>query len=206
MKMVLTRLGEGARMVVTGDPTQVDLLNPATPAWPTPSASWKASRAWPSPASTADDVVRHPLVERIVRAYDADAAAAAATTPAMIEVEVEDAAWTDGPARRARPWSCARPPGRAVALGRQAAAMAVAVLLTDDATVRDLNARFRGKDKPTNVLSFPAPRDRERHLGDVALAYGVCAREAAEQGKPLARPSAAPGGARRAASSRIRPR
>jgi probable rRNA maturation factor len=60
------------------------------------------------------------------------------------------------------------------------------VLLTDDAAVQDLNARFRGKDKPTNVLSFPAAENPERHLGDVALGYGVCAREADEQGKRLA--------------------
>ena len=61
------------------------------------------------------------------------------------------------------------------------------VLLTDDAAVRDLNARFRGKDAPTNVLSFPAPANPEGHLGDVALAFGVCTREAAEQGKALGR-------------------
>jgi probable rRNA maturation factor len=62
----------------------------------------------------------------------------------------------------------------------------VTLLLTDDETVRDLNARFREQDKPTNVLSFPAPANPEHFLGDVALAFGVCAREAAEQGKPLA--------------------
>ena len=61
----------------------------------------------------------------------------------------------------------------------------VAILLTDDETVRDLNARFRGKDAPTNVLSFPSGM-ADGPLGDIALAYGVCAREAAEQGKPLA--------------------
>jgi probable rRNA maturation factor len=60
------------------------------------------------------------------------------------------------------------------------------VLLTDDAAVRELNGRFRGQDKPTNVLSFPAAANPEGHLGDLALAYGVCAREAAEQGKTLA--------------------
>jgi probable rRNA maturation factor len=65
--------------------------------------------------------------------------------------------------------------------------VSVVVLLTDDASVRELNARFRHKDAATNVLSFPAPANPERHLGDVALAYGVCAREAAEQGKPLGR-------------------
>jgi len=64
------------------------------------------------------------------------------------------------------------------------------VLLTDDATVRGLNARFRGQDRPTNVLSFPAAAMPETGgrapLGDIVLAYGVCAAEARAQGKPLA--------------------
>lgn len=63
---------------------------------------------------------------------------------------------------------------------------AVVVLLTDNDAVQDLNGRFRGQDKPTNVLSFPAPQNLEGHLGDIALALGVCAREADEQGKSLA--------------------
>jgi probable rRNA maturation factor len=63
---------------------------------------------------------------------------------------------------------------------------AVAILLTDDAAVRDLNARFRGVDAPTNVLAFPAGPNPEDALGDVALAFGVCEREAVGQGKPLA--------------------
>jgi probable rRNA maturation factor len=62
----------------------------------------------------------------------------------------------------------------------------ITVLLTDDAAIQDLNARFRGKDKPTNVLSFPAAETAAPHLGDIALAYGVCAEEAKAQGKPLA--------------------
>lgn len=68
------------------------------------------------------------------------------------------------------------------------------VTLTDDATVRTLNRDWRGQDKPTNVLSFPAaddgpaglPAELPRLLGDVVLAYGVCAAEAAAQGKALA--------------------
>ena len=60
------------------------------------------------------------------------------------------------------------------------------ILLTDDATIRDLNARFRNKDTATNVLSFPAPDTAHPHLGDIALAYGVCAAEAAAQAKALA--------------------
>jgi probable rRNA maturation factor len=63
---------------------------------------------------------------------------------------------------------------------------ALDVLLTDDATVADLNQRFRGKAGPTNVLSFPAPVTARPHLGDLSLAYGVCAREAIEQKKSFA--------------------
>ena len=63
----------------------------------------------------------------------------------------------------------------------------VCVALSDDATVRELNARFRGKDKPTNVLSFPSPSDFGAAepmpmLGDIVLAQETVAREAAEQG------------------------
>ena len=100
-----------------------------------------------------------------------------------IDIEVEDSAWTDalpeiGPlvlAAVQATLDCEGATGEGVAL-----------LLTDDQSVRALNARFRHQDKPTNVLSVPAPQNPERFLGDVALAYGVCAREAAEQGKPLA--------------------
>ena len=72
------------------------------------------------------------------------------------------------------------------ALARHGAprAGAAVVLLTDDATVQALNARFRGKDRPTNVLSFPAPHS-EGYPGDVALAFETCAAEAARDGKTL---------------------
>ena len=46
--------------------------------------------------------------------------------------------------------------------------------------------RFRNKDTATNVLSFPALPNPENLIGDVALAFGICVREAAEQRKPLA--------------------
>jgi probable rRNA maturation factor len=60
----------------------------------------------------------------------------------------------------------------------------IAILLTDDAKLQELNRTFRGKDGPTNVLSFPAP-PHTGALGDIAIAYGVCAREAEGQGKTL---------------------
>lgn len=56
------------------------------------------------------------------------------------------------------------------------------VLLADDARLTALNAQFRGKDGPTNVLSFPAPPGADS-LGDIAIAHGVCAREAEAQEK-----------------------
>lgn len=62
----------------------------------------------------------------------------------------------------------------------------VAVVLADDARVRALNARFRAKDAPTNVLSFPAGEGAEPGaLGDVILAFETVAAEARAQGKPF---------------------
>jgi phosphate starvation-inducible PhoH-like protein len=74
MKMVLTRLGEGARMVVTGDPTQIDLVNPNDSGLAHAVGLLENVKGIGIVRFSAEDVVRHPLVERIVRAYDADAA------------------------------------------------------------------------------------------------------------------------------------
>jgi probable rRNA maturation factor len=74
--------------------------------------------------------------------------------------------------------------------GRTAPDAEISLLLTDDAGVRALNRDWRGKDKATNVLSFPAPVQPglpgPRHLGDIALAYETLAREAEAQSKTLA--------------------
>ena len=69
----------------------------------------------------------------------------------------------------------------------------IAVMLTDDPGIRTLNANWRGIDKPTNVLSFPAlqpecdrkPGDAPRMLGDIAIAYQTLRREADEEAKPF---------------------
>ena len=98
-----------------------------------------------------------------------------------VEVEVEAPAWTD-----------ALPDVQALVRRAAEAALEgagppdeVSVLLADDAAVQALNARFRSKDTATNVLSFPAAPTAAPHLGDVALAFGVCAAEARAQGKAL---------------------
>ncbi len=62
---------------------------------------------------------------------------------------------------------------------------AVALLLGDDAGIRDLNKRFRGQDKATNVLSFPSDEGSGGFLGDIVIAYGVSVREAGENHAPL---------------------
>ncbi len=61
----------------------------------------------------------------------------------------------------------------------------IAILLADDAALHALNLEFRGKDKPTDVLSFPSlPMDRP-FLGDIAVAFDVSAADAASQGRAL---------------------
>lgn len=70
----------------------------------------------------------------------------------------------------------------------------VAIMLTDDDSVRTLNREWRGLDKPTNVLSFPAAWQDDdgpetgapRMLGDIAIAYQTTLREAESEGKPFA--------------------
>ena len=77
-------------------------------------------------------------------------------------------------------------------LGSGARNVELGVRLTGDEEVRALNSQWRGKDRPTNVLSFPlAEADEldadiaggpELMLGDIVLAHGVCAAEAADKG------------------------
>jgi len=74
------------------------------------------------------------------------------------------------------------------ALGEPAEPVELVIRIVDEPESRALNARYRGKDRPTNVLSFPfeAPPGVEiNHLGDLVICAAVVAREAAEQHKPL---------------------
>lgn len=81
--------------------------------------------------------------------------------------------------------------------GVEGRAVELAIVLADDGTVRELNRRYRGQDKPTNVLSFPGEEEGLAAcrggadappvmLGDIILASGTVIAEAASQGKPLA--------------------
>jgi probable rRNA maturation factor len=102
---------------------------------------------------------------------------------AHLEIEIGSPLWLS----EAQAEACVRD-GIAAAVKRVSGEGEVSVLLADDAAVRTLNREWRGIDKPTNVLSFPAARQpcgSPPLLGDIAIAYETLAREADEEGKPF---------------------
>lgn len=108
---------------------------------------------------------------------------------AVIEVGIDSPLWQDWPEAEVIAEGAARAAlaGAGIALRP---GVEVGVSLADDARLRELNRDWRGQDKPTNVLSFPAAEGaalaRAPHLGDIAIAYETLAREADEEGKSLA--------------------
>jgi probable rRNA maturation factor len=103
----------------------------------------------------------------------------------LVEADVSDD-WdssTDWPALADRSVRAAIRNSRHAALAESEAE--ISVKFTSDAEVHALNAEWRDKDKPTNVLSFPMVEEDELDtapmLGDIALAHGVCAAEAADK-------------------------
>ena len=109
-----------------------------------------------------------------------------------LDISVPSPLWRGLPRARAlaRETIAAAVAERGAAAGEDAE---VSLCLADDARLRALNLRWRGVDKPTNVLSFPMVQedlldaidnsdDGEVLLGDIVLAHGVCTREAAEKG------------------------
>jgi probable rRNA maturation factor len=103
-----------------------------------------------------------------------------------IEVAVEAGGWAalDGPSQLARAAIHAAVAESGLVLAANAE---VSVLFCDDAFIRELNRKWRGHDRPTNVLSFPAGGDpvAARVLGDIVIAFETAAREAREEGKSL---------------------
>jgi probable rRNA maturation factor len=113
-----------------------------------------------------------------------------AAPPVVVDVSVDAPVWTE-----VLP-DAEESVRRAVTAAFEAAGLVarpdaeLSIVLAEDAAVQVLNRDFRGKDAPTNVLSFPgvAPSATETapHLGDIIIAYGTVAREAEDEGKPLA--------------------
>ena len=114
-----------------------------------------------------------------------------------IEVLIHSRKWKAEPQASA----IARKAIRAAASVASTPRAELAIVLTDDSAIHALNREWRGHNKPTNVLSFPAPRlppalagerragghkrPRPAALGDIVIAFETTAREAAAEGKPL---------------------
>jgi probable rRNA maturation factor len=119
----------------------------------------------------------------------------------MLEIDIEsDEEWdssTDWPLLVRKAAEAAVAESAFPQLAESGRAVELSVRLTSDEDVRALNAHWRGKDKPTNVLSFPMSEQYELEqadedgpelmLGDIVLARGVCEREAAEKAIPFER-------------------
>ncbi len=102
-----------------------------------------------------------------------------------IDVEFADARWKRVPKLQIKIVEA-----HALALTKRDTVKLTALLLSNDKEVKSLNRVWRGKNKPTNVLSFPAaslklPRGETKPLGDVILSYETCAKEAKAASKSL---------------------
>jgi len=112
---------------------------------------------------------------------EADAAAPA------VDILIESALWNGEPEHQA----ILRQAIAAAAREASSKPAELAIVLTDDSAIRALNRKWRGRDEPTNVLSFPAgsaaaATHQAAHLGDIVIAYETSAREASYEGKPFA--------------------
>jgi probable rRNA maturation factor len=100
-----------------------------------------------------------------------------------ITLVVDDPNWRKSPVLRKKVMAAAQAGLKASGLPRSSR---VTILLADDAMLRGLNRDFRARNKPTNVLSFPAAANDQDHAGDIALAWGVTRTEAKAAGKTIA--------------------
>ena len=216
MKMFLTRLGEGSRMIVTGDPTpdrpaagpeirpgrggaHPRRASRASAGSPSASRTWCATTS--CAASSAPTSARRPRPSRrakAVTAIELDVAVEAERLGAPLgDVEAL--------ARRAVEAALRGRPRTRRARRRRAQPAA-----DRRRGVRALNRDWRGKDKPTNVLSFPAAAPPDcpgaRPLGDIVLAYETRRARGGERGQDPRRPLRPPDRPRRPASPRLRPR
>ena len=119
----------------------------------------------------------------------------------LVETVIEDARWE---AFGLAPLAEAAARAALLGAGLPAQGFAISLMGCDDSRIAVLNADFRGKPVPTNVLSWPCEErgaefvgedparpepgepDDPESLGDIAIAWDTTAREADEQGKPLA--------------------
>ena len=113
--------------------------------------------------------------------------AGAARTTSQIDVIVRSARWRKRPTAKTIVKKAVLAAAEAVSTPRAE----LAIVLSDDSAIRALNRDWRGKNAPTNVLSFPAADGRAKarpaspYIGDIVIAYQTIAREAVAEGKPF---------------------
>ena len=197
MKMVLTRLGEGSRMAVTGDPSQVDLVNPGR-LRPRPrrldpggrrGRRGDALRRRRRGAPSAGGADRQGLRRRRRQA---------APLTRMIDVLIEDPAWDAAEPRAA---ALAEIAAAAALEHERARAGDIAILLADDARRARPQRGVPRQGRADQRALLPGRRAAPKRSGDIALAFGVCAREARGTGQVAGRSPAASDGAWRPAPS-----
>jgi probable rRNA maturation factor len=106
--------------------------------------------------------------------------------PPQIEVIVRSARWRKRPTAKTIVKKAVLAAARAVSTRPTE----LAIVLSDDSAIRTLNRDWRGKNAPTNVLSFPAAapgkgQSASPYVGDIVIAYQTTAREAVAEGKPF---------------------
>ena len=105
-----------------------------------------------------------------------------AKAPPAVEIDVQSALWEAQPEAEQTVRAAV-----AAAAAHSTSGGEVSILLTDDSAVRVLNKQWRGIDKATNVLSFPAPETMSKGdagiLGDIVIAYETLVRECADENR-----------------------
>ena len=206
MKMFLTRLGRDSRMVVSGDLSQIDL-----PSGQKSGLSDAIHTLCDIPdiaicRLSAADIVRHPLVAAITEAYNQRMYAqpakqkqsqiSAEDAGLIIETNVVAGRWPKAllglvePCLRAAYGWCQQHQ-----IADLPATASLSIALMDDKMIQSLNQQWRGKDRPTNVLSFPAnpeiashppiAGDPETELGDICLSLQRIRAEARQENKSV---------------------
>ena len=106
--------------------------------------------------------------------------------PPQIDVIVRSVRWRKRPTAK----TIVKKAVLAAVIAASTRPIELAIVLSDDSAIRALNRNWRGKNAPTNVLSFPAAtpgkaRSAFPYVGDIVIAYQTTAREAVAEGKPF---------------------
>ena len=144
MKMFLTRLGENARMVVTGDLSQIDLPRGVTSGLRHAIRTLNGIEGVAAEYLKAEDVVRHELVSRIVNAYDAAEAGPGPMIEKALEIDIkiEADAWVDELPQLVRLVDLSAAAAVA-ACDLECGNTELSILMTDDAEMSKLNREWR---------------------------------------------------------------